>query len=292
MTIRRTITTVLAALLLAAPAAQAGPVGACITAAKDLYVECTGGCKEGFQVAKDDCLNRDHACVEACRSERADCREASGIDADLAVCAAQLETAKANCRTLYPSDPVLRDACIDNAQVDAFVCRDTVRENNHAEIKACRQAFKTCAGLCGPAVPPVDPATCKGTAKDAYKQCKADCREDFQLAKDICRGLGHNCVEACRAQRDLCNDGPQAILDAAIAACNATRDAGVQTCKNTFPVGPDRDACIDQVQVIAFQCRDQAREDARPGFEACREAFHACVLPACKGASPSGAFLE
>lgn len=281
----------LAGVLLMAPGTQAGTVGLCIKAAKGEYVESIRDCKEAFQVAKDDCLDRDHACVEQCRCDRAACRDASGIDADLAVCAADLEAAKANCRTLY-SDPVERDACIDNAQVAAFICRDTARENNHAEIKACRQAFRACAGLCGPANPPVDVAACKAAAKDAYKGCKADSREDFQLEKDICRGLDHNCVEACRATRDLCNDTPQAALDAAIAVCNAARDAGVQTCRDTYPAGPDRDTCIDQVQVIAFQCRDQAREDARPGFEACREAFHACVLPACQGGSPSGAFVE
>ena len=49
--------------------------------------------------------------------------------------------------------------------------------------------------------------------------------------------------------------------------------------------------CIEQARVVAFQCRDQAREDAKPGFAACRAGFKTCVQ-ACPPASPSGAFLN
>jgi hypothetical protein len=60
-------------------------------------------------------------------------------------------------------------------------------------------------------------------------------------------------------------------------AANATKSAAVAGCKNDFPEGPDRDACITDALVVAFQCRDQGAEDAKPRFEACRAGFKACA---------------
>ena len=51
----------LAAMMLFAGTARAGAVGQCIKAGKTEYVDCKGGCQEDFQVAKDACLDRDHA---------------------------------------------------------------------------------------------------------------------------------------------------------------------------------------------------------------------------------------
>src|SRR2546426_10903098 len=89
---RRTLTGVLAAtalLLLVGP--LPARAGKCARDAKIDYLECLGQCQEGFQAAKDACLNRDHRCVEACRAEREDCRAATGIDTRLAACDTQLE---------------------------------------------------------------------------------------------------------------------------------------------------------------------------------------------------------
>src|SRR5262249_52956397 len=151
--------------------------------------------------------------------------------------------------------------------VTAFICRDSARDSRKDALLACRVGFKTCAKACGPADPPIDSMACRKAATAALKVCKAQSREDFQLNKDECRGLGHTCVEARRAGRAACVD--LVGLDDAIAACNATRDAAIQTCQNNNPPGPNRDLCINQVQVVAFQCRDQAREDAQPGLDAC-----------------------
>jgi hypothetical protein len=286
---RISLLAVLAGTALFATTARAG-AGPCIVAAKGQYVEAIKACKETMQESKDACLNRDHDCVEVCRDTRYQCVVDTGLAAAVAVCNTQRDTDIHNCVATWAAGTHERDLCIDNAQVAAFMCRDDARDTRTDALLLCRTDFRTCAKACGPADPPVDSAACKKAAVAGLKVCKASAREDFQLNKDVCRGLGHTCVEQCRAQRAACVD--LVGLDDAIAACNATRDGAIQTCKNNNPPGTAQDDCIDQVQVIAFQCRDQAREDAQPGLAACASAFQACVHPACEGASPSGAFID
>lgn len=257
------------ALGLGAPIAYAG--NGCIKAAKAEYRECGADCKEAYQVAKDACLNRDHECVDICRAYRAVCIDATGLEAALDVCGDDRETAIANCKALYGPDTPERDQCIDNAQVEAFQCRDLARETYRPAVKLCRKGFTACAKACPPGAGPVeDPKACKLAAKGTYKTCRTDCREDFQVAKDACFNRDHDCVETCRSQRQTCKDPVLATRDAAIDACNTTRAQAIAACNGD-------DTCIDQAQVVAFQCRDQAREDARPGLQACRAAFKTCV---------------
>src|SRR5262245_51344235 len=204
----------------------AGEIGQCIKAATVEYKECKGVCKEDYQTAKDACINKDHVCVEACREERADCREATGFDAAIRACNDAQEIAIANCKQIFGPGTPERDQCIDNAQLDGFQCRDQVREDHKDALKACRTAFKACRGDCPPGSGPVDdPKQCRIDAKTAFKACGAVCREDFQILKDACRNLDHDCVEACRADRETCKDPVQATLDAAVAQCKATKQA-------------------------------------------------------------------
>src|SRR5437773_1071271 len=126
-------------------------------------------------------------------------------------------------------------------------------------------------------------------AKDACLNrdhpCRANCREDFQVAVDACLNRDHACVEQCRADRQTCRQPTLDRLSSDIAACNARRDSDIQNCKDLYADGtPERDQCIDNAQVAGFECRDQAREDARPGLQTCREHFRDCVR-ACPPAS-------
>jgi hypothetical protein len=267
-----------ATLLVSAAAPAANP---CIGEAVEQYGECQDQCREDFQLAKDGCLNRDHECVEVCRAEREVCREATGLDAALAECNQSLRAAKRACRDNNPPDSPELDLCIDQAQVVAFQCRDTAREAARPALKACAKQFKLCGKACPPPDPPseaVDPAACKREAKTAYKTCRATCREDFQFQKDVCLNRDHACVEQCRANRDACRQPVEDELAADLDACSATRQQQVQNCKDTFAEGsPEREQCIDNAQVAAFQCRDAAREEARPGFEGCRLGFRTCA---------------
>jgi hypothetical protein len=268
----------LATLLLASAAHAGNP---CIGEAVEQYGECQDQCREDFQIAKDGCLNRDHECVEVCRAERETCREESGIDAALALCNQDLRAAKQRCRDNNPPESPALDLCIDQAQVVAFQCRDGAREEARPALTLCAKQFKVCAKACPPPDPPseaVDPVECKRTAKTIYKECRATCREDFQFQKDVCLNRDHACVEQCRADRDTCRQPFEDDLESDLAACGATRQLRVDNCKSTYAEGtPERDQCIDNAQVAAFQCRDAAREKARPGFEGCRLQFRTCA---------------
>ena len=49
-----------------------------------------------------------------------------------------------------------------------------------------------------------------------------------------------------------------------------------------YPQGSaDRDACIDQAQVVAFMCRDECREGVQGSMKECRTILRNC-LKACK----------
>ena len=265
--------------------AGAGVIGQCIKTSASEYGECKDDCKEAYQTAKDACSNKDHVCVEACREERAVCRDLTGFDAAIDQCNDGKETAVATCKNLYAAGTDARDTCIDNAQLAAFQCRDQAREDNKLELKTCRTDFRACQGVCPPGAGPVqEPKECRADAKVDSKTCGADCREDFQVAKDACRNKNHDCVETCRADRQACKAPIQDTLDAVTAGCTATKQAAIALCAGD-------DTCIDQAQSVAFVCRDNAREAARPGFDECRQEFKACVQ-VCPAASPSGAFLD
>ena len=257
----------------AAPARAGNP---CIGDAKETLTDCKGGCQEDYQTAKDACLQRDHDCVEGCRAGRAECILNTSLDEDLATCRNDLRTAKDAC---HNGDQSQLDSCIDAAQVTAFLCRRDARKAARPAITACRIGFRACAQACpATGTEVIDKVACKADAKTAYLGCKGDCREAFQEQKDLCLGHNHKCVEGCRAGRDSCNEPVQNDLDAAVASCNATKTAAVNQCKADHPDGSqEQEDCITAALVVAFQCRDQAREDAKPRFEACRAGFKACA---------------
>jgi len=215
------LSTAALAVLLATPAARAKDF--CIPDAKVELKDCKTSCSEDYQVAKDDCLNRDHACMEVCRAEREECRLATGIDADFARCRADLQQAKQRCRAMHPAGSTELGQCIDQAQVVAFQCRDAARERAKRALKVCRRTFRGCAMACPPAdpsAPPVDVVACRNDARQAYNTCRANCLEDFQVAKDACHNRDHACVERCRSDRDACRDPVLTQLESDIAACN------------------------------------------------------------------------
>jgi hypothetical protein len=247
----------------------------CIKEAKQDFRECVAGCKETFQAGKDDCLDRDHACVEVCRAQRAECRDATGFDAAVRQCNDALETARAAC----PSGDG-RDRCIDQAQVIAFQCRDAAREDAKPALKECRKTFKTCARTCNPNFPsnPEGARQCVKDAAAAGRTCNAGCKEAYQVDKDTCRNRDHACVEQCRVDRLGCVGPIRTQLDTDVAVCKTARDLEIANCELLFGEGTlERDTCIDNAQVDAFQCRDAAHEAARPGLAACRQTFRACA---------------
>jgi hypothetical protein len=255
----------------------------CIDDAIQTALECRTGCKDAYLLARDTCSNRDHLCVESCRSERSICREPfeDTLGAAIAACNATLAIERDMCRSHHPDGSAALDSCIDGVQVAAFLCRDGAREQVAADLRACSIAFKTCVRTnCPPASEP-DPAArkaCKDDAKALFKMCAADCQEAKQLARDTCLDRDHACVEDCRAMRESCRAPYVGQRDNDVAACNLTRETAIDDCRNTTGAGtPERDACIDQAQVTAFQCRDTARENVADALRSCRLAFQECA---------------
>ena len=114
---------------------------------------CIDTCKEDFQAAKDTCWNVDHDCMDTCRAGR-DTSVApifGALKGCIDGCKATLDDAKANCRTAYAEGTPERDTCIDQAQVVAFSCRDTCRENLDRDgLKQCGKDFRACLRACPP----------------------------------------------------------------------------------------------------------------------------------------------
>jgi len=125
---------------------------ACKLDARDVLRRCVVGCRDEFQLDKDTCLDRDHACVEVCRAARTDCRAPilEVFEAALTSCADERQNAIEVCRSLYPADTPERDACIDQAQLAAFACRDAAREEAKPGLRVCRDDFVACAQACPP----------------------------------------------------------------------------------------------------------------------------------------------
>jgi len=119
---------------------------------------------------------------------------------------------------------------------------------------------------------------CVRDAHGDYKLCAMACRENLQVDKDLCRNVDHDCAEACRAGRQACVDVPLGELQTCKAGCNSDLAAARQACKDNNPEGsPERDACIDAAQVVAFQCKDTCREGVRDELQLCRRSFRACM---------------
>ena len=121
---------------------------------------------------------------------------------------------------------------------------------------------------------------CVHEANQTKKACVATCQDNFQVDKDMCHNVDHDCADACRAGRAVCVGPIHDALSSCLDGCQSTLDAAKADCRANNPQGsPERDACIDAAQVIAFQCRDQCREDVNhAALKQCQKIFHACIV--------------
>jgi hypothetical protein len=142
----------LATLLGAAPAARPADT-ACVLQAKEDFRACRTECREDFVQTRFVCRGVDPLCGRACLAGRQVCIDdvRAPLDACVRGCREQLAAERAQC----PPDPgPARDACVDAAQVRAFVCRDDCRERwrqdpeVQADLQRCRDAFRACVAHC------------------------------------------------------------------------------------------------------------------------------------------------
>jgi len=126
---------------------------------------------------------------------------------------------------------------------------------------------------------------CSRDATTQAQLCKAGCRDDFLTAKDMCRNINHDCADLCRASREDCVSGPLDSLETCVDDCDASLESAKEICRQQFaPDTPERDQCIDDAQVTAFQCRDACREGVIKALRQCRVTFRVCIQ-ACPHAS-------
>jgi hypothetical protein len=272
----------LIAMLMAAPAAPAasscGCSDPCLDASRSTRKSCVSSAIGAFQGDLESCLQLDHACLDACRAERQDCRTATGLADELAACDRALQRDRAECGMRFRLGSREWKRCIYRAQRRAFRCtRDAPRKLRRA-LRECRRGFLVCTGPCAPGVPPDGVAVCREDARDARQAAVGQCQADFVLSASACIDRDAVCVDGCNDARDACTDPTQAAFRAAYAQCTATRNAAVAACQAEFPDDqPALEQCIQDAQAAAFGCRDAALEAAQPGLAACTVDWAGCV---------------
>jgi len=148
-------------VLLPSDSATAGVNRECKIAAKVVYKGCRNECRAEYRTEKDLCRNVDPACGLSCRAERAACIEPfeEAVDACKDICRADLRDDKEVCRLI--EDEGARDACIDAAQIAAFICKDALSARTTAGSRlrwmksGGARASKSAVTAQGPASGPV-----------------------------------------------------------------------------------------------------------------------------------------
>lgn len=118
----------------------------CIQDARVTRNSCVRVCQDDFLAAVDTCRGSDHDCAQTARDNRDAC--VSGVLQALKQCFDDMcggfKTAIDQCRIDFAAGTPERDACIDQAQLENFQCRDSCRESVQlfSSLKACRDEFK------------------------------------------------------------------------------------------------------------------------------------------------------
>ena len=140
--------------------------------------------------------------------------------------------------------------------------------------------------------------TCLQDARANFRSCLGQCRSDFVAARLTCRNIDPVCGAACLAGRQQCVDGVEAILqtgqlpDGSTLAnctggtnlCKANLQAAKQACGAPCQVSDTQcNECVDNAQVVAFECRDACRDSWRTNptvvamLTSCQASFKACI---------------
>jgi hypothetical protein len=126
----------------------------CIQDAQEDYKDCVATCREFMQVEKDLCRNVDHSCAETCREQYQGCvsPHLEALEACKAQCDQQRQQGVQGCREAHGGNQAQLDSCVDEVQVQAFVCRDQCREGTQirAILIDCRRELRSCIQACPP----------------------------------------------------------------------------------------------------------------------------------------------
>jgi hypothetical protein len=150
-------------------AGAAGADNTCTQQARGTFRSCAAQCRDDLRTARFACRGVDPVCGKACLAGRQVCTDPieevletgqlpqsgtlEGCATGTRGCKADLEAARTACGPPCHGDATC-DACVDGAQVTAFVCRDGCRESwrRNATVRAmregCRTTFRACVAAC------------------------------------------------------------------------------------------------------------------------------------------------
>jgi hypothetical protein len=257
----------------------------CLVAARAERTDCRSSAQGVFLDAVSVCPRQDVGCVDACATDRQDCRDATTLGQDLAVCEVQRDAAKARCRIDHALEPRRLVVCLKGAEIGGFRCKREARRAHRDELRACRSAFRSCAGACGPGGPAGGAQACRADGKAALLDAFDECRLAYRVTASACIDRDLACLQVCGDELETCNAPTRAAVDAAIDVCVAARKDAVAACAAANPDGgPALESCIQSAAATAFTCREAAIKTSLPGFAACTGTFASCAR-ACPPAS-------
>ena len=124
----------------------------CLAQALQAKNQAVATCNQVAEADKIACTGKEAACVQTCRDARTAC--ATPLEAAIAAaeesCEATRRAAVATCQATNPPGAG-RDACIQTADSDAFVCRDDAREAQAPGSTQCTKTYVGCVRSCPPA---------------------------------------------------------------------------------------------------------------------------------------------
>jgi hypothetical protein len=133
------------------------PTKQCVADARATLKTCSQTCRDDFLASADTCRGVDHDCADTARENRETC--VKGVFDQLNQCitteCGQFDTDIDNCRTQFPPQSSDRAVCINNAQLQKFICRKSCRLSTDVfkGLRDCRDQFKADIQAC-PAPPP------------------------------------------------------------------------------------------------------------------------------------------
>jgi hypothetical protein len=130
-------------------------------------------------------------------------------------------------------------------------------------------------------------AECVEDAKQDLMECVITCQEAYRVQKDVCRNINHDCADDCREEYEKCVIEPSGELALCKGDCNRDLEIGRAWCRaNTKWGTEDRDKCIDLVQLRAFGCKDQCRENVQVPLTQCWKEFRGCIKTCSEPPTP------
>ena len=133
----------------AGPARATDPAQECRKNASSDRHDCNAVCSDNYQAAVLLCGT---TCAQGFASDRQACRAPARatLQAAIKACNDARTAAIKSCRDQYKVDHNLdnKNACVDTAQIAAFICRDDAREAAFPALNACNEAYQICVHAC------------------------------------------------------------------------------------------------------------------------------------------------